>query len=94
MYQAIGVVNRIFGDADAAPHVIGYAEFAFPKVGVDCFILIETKHTNGNAANLEMSFCLLNSFLDVIRFQPLLLPQVLRRNVRCAGKHPRVETFQ
>ena len=93
MYQAIGVVNRIFGDADAAPHVIGYAEFAFPKVGVDCFILIETKHTNGNAANLEMSFCY-EFFFGCIDFNHFSFLRFSVEMCDGAGKHPRVETFQ
>jgi len=56
VYQTVSVVGGISGYADAAPHIVSYAEFTFPEAGIDSFVPAEAKYTDGNAADLEMSF--------------------------------------
>lgn len=56
VYQTVSVVSGISGYADAAPHIVSYAEFAFPEAGIDSLVLAEAEYTDGNAADLEMSF--------------------------------------
>ena len=55
MYQSVSVVSRIFSNTNAATHLIGNTEFAFPKIRINSFILMKRKHAHGDAAYLEMS---------------------------------------
>ena len=47
--------QRIFSNTNAATHLIGNTEFAFPKIRINSFILMKRKHAHGDAAYLEMS---------------------------------------
>ena len=56
MYQPVGVVIGALGNTDAAAHVVGGAQLAFPEFGINGFVGIKCQYAYGNAANLKMSF--------------------------------------
>ena len=92
MYQTISIVGRVSGYANAASHIVGYAELTFPEVGIDGFILNEAKHTNGDTANLKVTFSY-EFFLGCIDFNNFSFLGFSVEVCDGTGKHPRVETF-
>ena len=92
MFQTISIVGRVSGYANAASHIVGYAELTFPEVGIDGFILIEAKHTNGDTAILKVTFSY-EFFLGCLDFNNFSFLGFSVEVCDGTGKHPRVETF-
>ena len=92
VYQTVSVVGGISGYADAAPHIVSYAEFAFPEVRIDFFFLTEGQYEYGDTANLKMPFGyeFLFGRVDFNNFPFLRLSVEMCDG---AGKHPRVKTL-